>query len=148
MATIRGFLLPEELHYQVDKHIWARPQVDGTVRLGLTPVAYALLNNTLVAVSVRPQLVGQLVARGKSLVMVESLKYIGPLAAPFAGVLVGVNERLATDPDLALSDPYGAGWIAEMVPADWDAAQADLLTGPPAIEAYSRLLEHEKISWV
>lgn len=148
MATIRGFLLPENLHYQVEKHIWARPQADGTVRLGLTPVAYALLNNTLVAVSVRTQLVGQLVAMGKSLAMVESLKYIGPLAAPFEGVLVSVNEHLATDPDLALSDPYGAGWIAEMEPSDWDAVKEKMLTGQPAIEAYSKLLENEKISWV
>ena len=148
MAMIRGFLLPEDLHYQVEKHIWARPQADGTVRLGLTPVAYALLNNTLVAVSVHSRLVGQPVAMGKSLAMVESLKYIGPLAAPFAGVLVGVNERLAGDPDLATSDPYGAGWIAEMKPADLHATLAELPTGQPAIEAYSRLLENEKISWV
>jgi glycine cleavage system H protein len=149
MTQIGEFLIPEDLYYQVEKHLWARPLAGGElVRLGLTPVAYKLLNHTVVAISIRQKVLGQPVAKGASLAMVESLKYIGPLAAPFAGALVRGNERLTGDPDLAMADPYGAGWIVEMRPADWPAAQAELLTGDAALAAYRKLLEAQKIAWV
>jgi glycine cleavage system H protein len=144
---IHGWNFPEDLYYQVEKHVWARPMPDGLVRVGLTPVAYKLLNNSVAAISVQAKSLGQLVPRGKSIAMVESLKYIGPLAAPLTGILVRGNEALTADPDLAIADPYGAGWIAEMQPADWAASQADLLTGPAAMAAYERLLDTGKIPW-
>lgn len=145
MATVHGFDLPEDLYYLVDKHVWVRPEGQGVVRLGLTPVAYRLLRNSVVAISVKSKSLGHEVEKGKSLAMVESLKYNGPLAAPFRGVLLRGNDRLAADPDLAAADPYGEGWIAEMQPADWEAAQADLLTGRAAIAAYHALLEAQNI---
>jgi glycine cleavage system H protein len=145
---IRDWDFPEDLYYLIEKHVWVRPISGGLVRLGLTPVAYHLLNDSLTAISIQTRSVGQLVSKGKSLAMVESLKYIGPLAAPLTGIFVRGNDLLTTGPDLAVADPYGAGWIAEMQPADWPAAQADLLTGPAAIAAYTRLLDAEKIAWV
>jgi glycine cleavage system H protein len=146
MATIRGFEFPEKLYYLIEKHVWVRP-VDGELaRLGLTPVAYRLLRNSLVAISVRPKTLGQEVPKGKTVAMVESLKYIGPLAAPFTGVVVRANERLAADPDLAVADPYDAGWIAELRPNDWESAAAGLLTGEAAMDAYRALLEAQNIT--
>ncbi|MCX6029520.1 MAG: glycine cleavage system protein H [Chloroflexi bacterium] len=148
MATIRGWNFPEDLYYLIEKHVWVRPLPGGLARLGLTPAAYHLLNNSLTAISIQARSVGQLVSKGKSLAMVESLKYIGPLAAPLAGVFVRGNADLAADPDLAVADPYGVGWIAEMQPTDWFADQADLLTGPAAMAAYEKLLDANKIAWV
>ena len=147
MATIRGWNFPEDLYYLIEKHVWVRPLPGGLVRLGLTPAAYHLLNNSLEAISIQTRSVGQLVAKGKSLAMVESLKYIGPLAAPLAGRLVAGNRRLADDPDLAVADPYGEGWIADMQPADWAAAQAELVTGAAAMIAYEKFLSGKKIGW-
>lgn len=147
MAVIRDWDFPEDLYYQVEKHVWVRPAEDGLARVGLTPVAYKLLRNSLTAISIPARSVGQLVSKGKSIAMVESLKYIGPLAAPFAGILVRGNQQLAADPDLAATDPYGAGWIAEMRPTDWQAARSELLTGAAAMAAYQALLQAEKIAW-
>ena len=48
--------------------------------------------------------------------MIESLKYIGPVPAPFSGVLLRGNPAVEADPELAMRDPYGEGWIAEMRP--------------------------------
>jgi glycine cleavage system H protein len=146
MATIRGFEFPEELYYLIEKHVWIKPMSDGLVRLGLTPVAYRLLRNSLVAISVRPKTLGQEVLRGKTVAMVESLKYIGPMPAPFTGVVVRANERLAADPDLAVADPYGEGWIAELRPADWGSAAAGVLTREAAMDAYRALLEAQNIT--
>ncbi len=146
MVQIRGFDFFEELYYFLDKHVWIKPLADGTTRLGMTPVAYWLLRNSLVAISVRPRVLGQAVPQGKSLAMVESLKYIGPLPAPFPGVVLRANERVQADPDLAVADPYGEGWIFEMAPLDWAAAAAGLLTGEAALTAYRALLEAQNIS--
>ena len=38
----------------------------------------------------------------------------GPVPAPVTGVLVRANEQLESDPNLAIADPYGEGWIAKV----------------------------------
>lgn len=145
MTIIQGFEFPDDLYYLIEKHVWVRPMEDGTAQLGLTPVAYKLLRDSVVAISVKTGILGQQVAKGRSLAMVESLKYIGPLSAPFDGIFEKGNERLASEPDLAIADPYGAGWIAQMRPADWDAARRGLVTGPAALAAYQALLDAQSI---
>lgn len=146
MATIRGFEFPEELYYLIEKHVWVQFVAGEPARLGLTPVAYRLLRNSLVAITVRPKTLGQEVPRGKTVAMVESLKYIGPLPAPFTGVVVRANARLTDDPDLAVADPYGEGWIAELDPVDRESATAGLLTGQAALDAYRTLLEAQNLT--
>jgi len=146
MATLRGCHFPEDLYYLVEKHVWVKPLAGGLVRVGLTPAAYTQLRNTLVAIRVRQRSVGQEIEQGKSVAMVESLKYNGALTAPFTGVLVRGNDQVEANPDLASADPYDAGWIVEMRPVDWEAARAGLLTGAAALAAYRQLLEAEKIS--
>jgi glycine cleavage system H protein len=145
MAIVRGCEFPEELYYWVEKHIWVQPMAEGLARVGLTAVAYHQLRNTLTAISLKTGSIGQETPKGRSIAMVESLKYIGALSAPFAGVLVRANESVAADPDAAAADPYGAGWIAEMRPTDWEAAKADLLTGAAAVAAYQALLEAQQL---
>jgi glycine cleavage system H protein len=146
MSIIHGFEFPDELFYLIETHVWVRLREDGTVQLGLTPVAYTMLRNSIVAISVRTRMVGQQVVKGKSLAMVESLKYIGPLSAPFDGLFLRGNDLLASDADLAERDPYGDGWIAEMLPADWDLASRDLVTGPAAMAAYRAFLDSANIA--
>lgn len=140
-----GFDFPEDLYYLIEKHVWVRPIGGGLVRVGLTPVAYHMLRHSLVAISVRPKLLGQEVPQGKSVAMVESLKYIGPLFAPFTGVVERANELAAANPEAISADPYGAGWIVEMRPTDWEAARAALLTGESALTAYRALLEAQDL---
>lgn len=147
MAVIRGWEFPDDLYYQVEKHVWVRPLAADLARVGLTPVGYELLGHSLVAISVRAGAIGQLVPKGRSLAMVESLKYIGPLAAPVSGVLMRVNERVQADPDLAETDPYGEGWIAELQPTDWPTDREALVTGQAALAAYEAWLSREKIGW-
>ncbi len=146
MAVIKGWDFPEDLYYQIEKHVWVRP-LGARLQVGLTPVGYELLRHTLTAISVREKNIGQVIQKGRSIAMVESLKYIGPLAAPVTGILLRGNERVQADPDAAVADPYGDGWIAEMQPLDWENDQAGLLTGEAAMAAYEKWLSQEKIGW-
>jgi len=145
LTTIRGFELPDHLYYLIEKHVWVAPRGGGLARLGMTSVGYHLLRDTLVAISVQAKVLGIAVPKGKSIAMVESLKYIGPLPAPFAGVVERVNEMVQVEPDLAAADPYSTGWIAELRTSDWESAAAGLLTGEAAMTAYLALLQAQNI---
>jgi glycine cleavage system H protein len=146
MTIVRGCDLPEELYYLVEKHVWAKPMEGGLLRVGMTSVAGKLSGGKLAAVTVKAKNVGQEVKQGKSLATVESSKFVGPVPAPVTGVLVRANDKLAADPNLAISDPYGEGWIAEMEPSAWDSESTALATGPSGVAAYQAKLEADGVS--
>jgi glycine cleavage system H protein len=146
MASVRGCNLPDDLYYLVEKHVWARPMGGGLVRVGITAVAAKLSGGKLAAVTVKAKNIGQEVKQGKSVATVESSKFVGPVPAPITGVLLRANERLASDPNLAVADPYGEGWVAEMQAADWETEKANLVTGAAGVAAYQAKLEADNIS--
>lgn len=146
MAEINGCNLPEDLYYLIDKHVWARPVEGGLLRVGMTTIAGKLSGGKLAAVTVKTKAIGQEVKQGKSIATVESSKFVGPVPAPVTGVLMRGNEKIASDPNLAISDPYGEGWIAEIQPAAWDEEKASLASGEDGLAAYRSKLEADNIS--
>lgn len=146
MANVRGCNLPDDLFYLVDKHVWAKPMADNVVRVGITAVAAKLSGGKLAALTVKTKNIGQEVLQGKSLATIESSKFVGPVPSPITGILLRANEKLTTDPNLATSDPYGEGWVAEMQPSNWEAEKAGLATGASGVAAYQAKLEAENIS--
>jgi glycine cleavage system H protein len=146
MANVRGCNLPDDLYYLVDKHVWAKPMGGGVVRVGITAVASKLSGGKLAAITVKAKNIGQEVKQAKSLATVESSKFVGPVPAPVTGVLLRANDKLVSNPNLAVSDPYGEGWVAEMQAADWDGEKGSLVTGPEGIAAYQAKLEANNIS--
>lgn len=146
MATVRGCDLPEDLYYLIDKHVWVRKLEGNLVRLGTTSVAAKLAGGTLNAVTVSARKIGQEIAQGKSVATLESSKFVGPVPAPVSGVLVRGNELLEADPNLAATDPYGEGWIAEVEATSWDAEVPGLATGPEGVAAYGAKLEADGVS--
>jgi glycine cleavage system H protein len=146
MVTVRGCNLPEDLYYLLEKHVWAKPIEGGLLRVGMTSVAGKLSGGKLAAVTIKAKAIGQEVKQGKSLATVESSKFVGPVPAPVTGVLVRGNEKLTADPNLAVADPYGEGWIAEIQPSAWDADKGGLATGADGIAAYQAKLEADGVS--
>ena len=108
----------------------------------MTDVAQSLAK-TIVAVT--PKAAGKAVAKGRNLATVESGKWVGPVTAPISGEIVEVNEALVVSPSLVNSDPYGAGWVARLRPADWEGEADDLVTGVEGVEAYRQFLVAEGI---
>jgi glycine cleavage system H protein len=146
MTDIRGCNLPEDLYYLVEKHVWAKPIDGGLLRVGMTSVAGKLSGGKLAAVTIKTRAIGQEVAQGKSVATIESSKFVGPVPAPVTGVLVRGNDKLASDPNLAISDPYGEGWIAEIKPSNWDGDKSGLATGAEGLAVYQKKLEAENIT--
>lgn len=142
MATINGCNLPEDLYYLTEKHVWARPEGGGIVTVGISDVAQHLAGNVL---SLTAKKVGRTVPRGQSVATIESAKWVGPVPTPVSGEIVEVNEAVKQNPRVLNQDPYGAGWIVRLRPADWDGEKGGLATGASGLEAYRAFLDQKGI---
>ena len=133
MASARGCNLPDELLYDVENHIWYQEVGDGNVRIGMTAVATAMAGQL---VAFTPKKVGRSVEAGKSCATVESGKWVGPAKSAVAGAVAAVNEELAAKPALANEDPYGAGWLVVLKPANWAEVKPTLTPGAQVAAKY------------
>jgi len=105
--------VPDDRRYTSD-HEWAR-LVDSNVRVGITDYAQDALGDI---VFVDLPAVGTHLDAAAVLGEVESTKSVSEIYAPITGEVVAVNSALSDAPELLNSDPYGAGWICEIAPAD------------------------------
>jgi glycine cleavage system H protein len=114
---------PDGLLY-TEEHEWLRVEdQDGVV--GITAYAAGELGDV---VFVELPAVGRRFAAAEVFGVIESVKTASDLFAPLAGEVVGINEALATTPELVNEDPYGDGWMIRLRLDDTDAAAA--LLGP------------------
>ena len=114
-------MYPEELKY-TSEHEWvlAPGESDGSVRIGITHYAQDALGD-IVYVSL-PE-VGETVAGGSTCGELESTKSVSDVYAPVSGEVVAVNDALTNTPELVNNDPYGGGWLFEVVPSDAEAVE-------------------------
>ena len=106
--------IPPDLHYTAE-HEWVRRTGDDTVRIGITDFAQSALGDV---VFVQLPEAGTEVTAGESFGEVESTKSVSDLYAPISGKVSAVNGDLETSPQLANSDPYGAGWLVDVQVSD------------------------------
>lgn len=142
MAEVLGCRIPEDLWYNVERHVWARREPDGTVTVGITDVAQSLAGKIIV---VSPKPPGRRVEKNKSAGTLESGKWVGSVPSPVSGEILAANTALKADPSIVNRDPYGEGWVVRLRPDDWEADRGDLLTGPEAVAAYRARMEREGI---
>jgi glycine cleavage system H protein len=109
---------PEELKYTAE-HEWVRSpgESEGAVRVGITHYAQDQLGD-IVFVSL-PE-VGEEVAAGTPVGELESTKSVSDVYVPVSGTVAARNEALDATPELVNSDPYGDGWLFEVVPTSAD----------------------------
>jgi glycine cleavage system H protein len=115
---------PDDLKY-TQEHEWVRSpgESEGSVRVGITHFAQDALGD-IVYVSLPA--VGDPVSAGAACGELESTKSVSDVYAPVDGEVVAVNEGLDATPELVNTDPYGEGWLYELVPTD-AAALDDLM---------------------
>jgi glycine cleavage system H protein len=125
---------PEELKYTAE-HEWVRVpgESQGSVRIGITDFAQDALGD-IVYVSL-PE-VGDNIEAGSTVGELESTKSVSDIYAPVSGEVVARNDALDATPEMVNSDPYGGGWLFEVVPDD-DQAVSELLDA----DAYAAGLE-------
>lgn len=114
--------MPLEDRRYTDQHEWVLVTDDpGRVRVGITAYAAEQLGD-VVYVSL-PE-VGQVVSAADSFGEVESTKSVSDLFAPVSGTVAARNDDLDAAPETVNTDPYGAGWMVEIVVDDPAAIDA------------------------
>ena len=112
---------PEDLKYSAE-HEWVRSGNGSKVRIGITDYAAEQLGDIVFASL--PAL-GDTVAAGDACGELESTKSVSDIFCPVPGVISAVNTLLESSPEIINSDPYGDGWLFEIV-AD-NTGSADLM---------------------
>lgn len=109
-------MYPEDLKYS-SEHEWVRSpgESDNAVRVGITHFAQDALGD-IVYVSL-PE-VGTEIVVGSTVGELESTKSVSDVYAPVTGKVVMCNDALDGTPELVNSDPYGEGWLFEVVVSD------------------------------
>lgn len=131
MSQYSGCELPEDLYYDLD-YVWARPEANGLVTVGVTDPAQSFAGRIL-RIRIKP--VGKHIAIGRQVATLESGKWAGGVPLPFEGEMVARNEALLATPQLINIDPYHDAWIAQLRPENPEQAFDLLSTGADAINA-------------
>ena len=104
-------------------HELIRPEDGGAATVGIS--AYAVEALTDLVFMQLPE-VGRQVKAGESIGEIESVKAVSDFYAPVSGEIVEVNAALPNELETLGRDPYGAGWLVRIRPAD-PAEMAGLL---------------------
>lgn len=109
-------MIPDDLRYTAE-HEWVREpgESEGSLRIGITDFAQDALGDI---VYVQLPEVGLPITSGEPVGELESTKSVSDVYAPLSGEVVARNEALDGAPELVNSDPYGAGWLFEVVPSN------------------------------
>jgi glycine cleavage system H protein len=97
-----------------EDHEWLEPEGEA-VRVGITEYATIQLGDI---VFIELPEVGRTVEKGDEVCVIESVKAASDIAAPLAGEIVAVNEKIAEEPKLVNDDPLSAGWFFTIKPAE------------------------------
>jgi glycine cleavage system H protein len=133
VARIQDRDYPEDLYYDIENQIWYEPLADGSIRVGMTPIAVSLAGEILVFT---PKRIGRTFDKGRSFATLEGGKWVGSARAAFDGIVVASNEALVARPSLLSQDAFGAGWmlLVRATRSDWGAG---LITGTAIGPAFS-----------
>ncbi len=120
---------PAQFQYTVE-HQWVEIN-DRQARIGITHYAQGQLGD-VVFVEFPP--VGTKYSKGESIVIIESIKAISDISAPFSGTIIDINSSLEETPELLNSDPHSKGWVMTMEVDD-----------PAEAESLLNVAEYEKL---
>mgnify|MGYP001617902050 CR=1 FL=1 len=96
-------------------------------------------------VSYTPKKVGSVIGQFKSLAVIESSKWVGPVPTPLTGEVIETNDELRKTPYLANDDSYGRGWISRIKPTNFDAERGTLHSAEEAAKAMKEYIDKKKI---
>jgi glycine cleavage system H lipoate-binding protein len=127
-AVVGGFEVPENLRYHPG-HTWALSESPNLVRVGMDDFA-AKLTGTVERITL-PQR-GQWIRQGQKMCTLYRDDCAVDMVSPIEGTVSDINEAVIKNPKLALSDPYGEGWLVTAQAPDAKTSFKNLLGGPLA----------------
>ncbi len=127
-ALVAGFAVPENLRYHPG-HTWALSESPNLVRVGMDDFA-SKLTGKLENIAL-PQR-GQWIRQGQKMCTIYRDDCAVDMVSPIEGTVSDINPKVEQNPKLALSDPYGDGWLVTVNAPDAKTSFKNLLGGPLA----------------
>jgi glycine cleavage system H protein len=136
-AMSSPFHLPASVHYLPERHVWARPDEEGLVTVGVAaPLREVLWHAPEVEFwAVDRVEVGSTIATARA----RHGRLIA-IGSPIAGSLVEVNELLDVAPHALVLQPYIRGWVARIHADNWERDSVALLSGSSGAAEYRERL--------
>lgn len=114
-VEVSGYRLLLDRAYDPATHVWVQVLGPGRARVGMDPLAVET-SGTLAQLAFLP--VGSGLVRGEPFGSLEAAKFVGPLSSPLSGTILAHNDAVLVDPGLVEREPFAAGWLIELEPAD------------------------------
>jgi len=139
-TTYDKFTFRVKIGYRYNEDdIWTRRD-EGLVTVGVTD--YMQRRSGDVAFVELP-VVGRQVTAGELCAMLETIKVAQDLPCPLAGTVAAANEELDSRPELVNEDPYGEGWLFQIIPAAPAAIDRDLMDAEAYLESMLGRVQEE-----
>lgn len=106
--------IPDHLRY-ADSHEWIDPTSPDSAGVGISDHAQDELTDV---VYLELPEIGQQVAKGEAIAVVESVKAANDIYSPASGEIIAINEALVEEPGAVNTDPYGDGWMIKLKVGD------------------------------
>src|SRR3989442_1889860 len=104
---IDGCEFPDDLLYDSEGLVWARPSDSGDAVIGITSIHAAIAGRIAKVTAKSP---GGALARGGAIWFLESGTYFGPIRAPVGGFLEDVNPTVLAKPRTMIHGLYCDRW--------------------------------------
>jgi len=124
-SLVGGFQVPENLRYHPG-HTWALSESPSLVRVGMDQFASKLTGK--IERIMLPQR-GQWIRQGQKIWTVSRDGSSVDMVSPIEGSVADVNDAVVQNPELALKDPYGEGWMVTVQSPDAKTNFRNLLGG-------------------
>lgn len=106
-----------------EEGVWARIE-NNFVRVGIADFVQKTIGD-ITFITLPKE--GDYVKNSQELTEVESIKTIISILSPITGSIKEVNHRLDKEPELINQDPYESGWMAVIMPSDFETDKKQLL---------------------
>lgn len=120
-----GFRVQPNLKYH-QGHTWALSESPNLVRVGIDDFATKLLGEVE---SVNMPQRGQWIRQGQKILSFKRNGQTIDMVSPIEGSVSDVNDTVIANPELALKDPYGDGWMISVQSPDAKTNFRNLLGG-------------------
>jgi glycine cleavage system H protein len=124
-ALVAGFKVPANLRYHPG-HTWALGESPSLVRVGMDDFASKLAGK-LECITL-PQR-GQWIRQGQKMCALYRDGHRVDMVSPIEGTVSNINQAVEKDPNLAVRDPYGEGWLLTVQSPDAKTSFRNLLGG-------------------
>jgi len=140
ILSVNLLRIPQGVFYSKN-HTWTYLEKSGVARIGLDDLLMHITGEVSVNYLKNP---GEVVAKGDLVAQINQNGKSLDIFSPISGEVVGANPSLNGNREFLTADPYGKGWIYNIMPSNWVAEILTFYFGNNASEWFKKELVRYK----